>query len=359
MSERRGGSRWAALAAATAAGLALGAAGVWAISTVIVPPTDPLEDAPHTLVSVQTGDVGSSLNVNATASWSLSEAGRNQAAGVVTDILVTDGAEVQQGGPLYAVNLRPVTAAAGQTPAFRELAPGTEGPDVRQLQTMLSDLGYYGGAVDGKLGTGTERALRAWQKAVGYPVTGIVSVGDIIFVPELPSRVVIDSKLVQRGSVLSGGENVLSTLSPAPTFALPITAAQADLVPDGTRVELTAPDGLTWTGQAQGRRSDPAQPDTVTVLLASADDSPICAEACASLSATEQSILPARVVTVPAAEGLTVPTSALSTQPDGSTQLVLDTGQHVTVTVLSAARGVSLIEGVAEGTLVRLPTVED
>ncbi|MCL6517663.1 peptidoglycan-binding protein [Alicyclobacillus sp.] len=48
------------------------------------------------------------------------------------------------------------------------------GEDVRELQTMLSALGFYRGSVDGVFGPGTEAAVRAFQQAMGLAVDGVV-----------------------------------------------------------------------------------------------------------------------------------------------------------------------------------------
>ncbi|MEW6723962.1 MAG: peptidoglycan-binding protein [Bacillota bacterium] len=55
------------------------------------------------------------------------------------------------------------------------LVNGSRGSDVWLVQTLLRDLGYYQGKVDGVYGRGTERAVRAFEKANGLRVDGIVS----------------------------------------------------------------------------------------------------------------------------------------------------------------------------------------
>lgn len=56
----------------------------------------------------------------------------------------------------------------------RLLMFGSVGEDVRELQERLMRAGFFAAAlVDGKFGRGTDRALRAWQKAQGMKPTGI------------------------------------------------------------------------------------------------------------------------------------------------------------------------------------------
>src|SRR5918912_1193869 len=57
------------------------------------------------------------------------------------------------------------------------LRPGSTGEAVRELQLALKGLGYDPGAVDGHFGPRTEAAVKAFQKAQGIAVDGIV--GDI------------------------------------------------------------------------------------------------------------------------------------------------------------------------------------
>jgi len=57
------------------------------------------------------------------------------------------------------------------------LRVGSSGEAVRQLQSALRGLGYDPGAVDGQLGSRTEAAVKAFQRAQGIGVDGVV--GDI------------------------------------------------------------------------------------------------------------------------------------------------------------------------------------
>ena len=66
-------------------------------------------------------------------------------------------------------------AASAVTPpaAFRQLSKGSEGEDVRALQLRLLELGYDPGDADGKFGSGTREAVKAFQKRNGLSVDGI------------------------------------------------------------------------------------------------------------------------------------------------------------------------------------------
>ena len=77
---------------------------------------------------------------------------------------VSSSAPAAAGGPSRAEQER----AAAEEQRRRE----QERQRIRAVQQPLADLGWYDGAVDGLLGPVTEGALRAFQEAVGLPVTG-------------------------------------------------------------------------------------------------------------------------------------------------------------------------------------------
>lgn len=73
----------------------------------------------------------------------------------------------------------PRTAAPTTAPTARPTASdstlrvGSDGQAVRNLQQKLKDLGYYSGSVDGDFGSGTEDAVKAFQKANGLSADGV------------------------------------------------------------------------------------------------------------------------------------------------------------------------------------------
>lgn len=345
---RRAG-RWAAVVGAA---LAVGVAVGWAGHRVLARPPAPVDETAATLVEVTTGSVGASMPLTAVARWQPVAAGTNLAAGTVTAVAVTPGQEVGQGAVLYTVDLRPVVVARGQTPAFRALAPGVRGEDVAQLQTLLTDLGRYRGPVDGRFTAATGAAVRAWQRSLGLAPDGTVQPADVVFVTDLPARVVLDPAVVARGTRLGGGEAVLSRLPASPTFTLPVSATQADVMPAGTPVTLTAPDGTTWQAVSGARTTEA---DRTVVTLDATGAEPICAAACTQLPVGPETRLAAEVVLVPETSGLRVPSAALSTQADGTVVVVDDDGRAHEVVVRASARGTSVVEGVPEGLLVRVP----
>lgn len=59
------------------------------------------------------------------------------------------------------------------TPTSSALRLGSSGSKVKTMQQKLKNLGYYTGSVDGQFGEGTEKALKAFQKANGLSADGV------------------------------------------------------------------------------------------------------------------------------------------------------------------------------------------
>jgi peptidoglycan hydrolase-like protein with peptidoglycan-binding domain len=338
-------------------GLALLVAGAgigWAAATVLTPPKDALQTTPFTYVKVVNGSVGSWITLNTVAGWSLVPVGSNLASGTVTTVNVEPGQEVVVGSVLYTVNLRPVVLAQGNVPAFQSLSRGSSGTDVAQLQTMLANLGFYDYGVDGTFDSVTERAVESWQESLGLEGDGNVQVGDIIYVPTLPTRVSLDTDKVKRGATLGGGEEVVRGLPPSPIFTVPVTATQAGLMPISTRVEISGPNEQSWEGFVVEQLPS-TKDDSVTLTLGGTNGKPVCGEECASIPVSGQALLRSRVVTIEEVEGLTIPSAALLSKADGSLVVIDKDDTEYPVTVITSARGMSVIEGVTLGMNVRVP----
>ena len=68
--------------------------------------------------------------------------------GQVSSVLVDDGDTINTGDVLYAIDGRAAVAVDGEFSFFRRLDVGSDGPDVLQLETILSSEGYDVGVVD-------------------------------------------------------------------------------------------------------------------------------------------------------------------------------------------------------------------
>jgi len=332
----------------------VGLAVAWAAAAVLRPADDPLAAIDHTLVEVVRGEVGSAIHLNTFAAWEPVLIASNRAEGIVTEVHIPPGAEVRQGDLLYEVNERPVTIAEGSVPAYRDVTSGMKGSDVRQLQQLLSDLGWYNGPVVGESGAGTGAAIRAWQRDLGVEATGIVNLGDIMFVPILPSRVALDAGVVHRGAIVVGSEPALSGLPTSPAFTIPVTESQATMMPAGTRVAVSSPAGATWEGFVAEHVREPDS-GALSVVLVGAAGAAVCGPDCDEVPVGGSVALASRIVTVEPTKGLVVPSAALISNADGQIAVISANGDALPVEVVVAAQGMSVIEGVEAGTRVRVP----
>ena len=87
---------------------------------------------------------------------------------IITNVPLAVGDELVEGAVAVEVAGRPLLVLEGELPVFRPLAPGVEGPDVRQLEEALTRLGYDAGQVDEVFDNNTEDAIAAFYRAAGY-----------------------------------------------------------------------------------------------------------------------------------------------------------------------------------------------
>lgn len=358
MADRIGAPRWVTMTWSSLAIAAVAAAGGWALATVTQPAEDPLAVEVHTFASVRHGEVGASMSLTAVSSWEPTIGGINQAAGTVTDVSTGAGSEVSAGDELYSVNLRPAIVAQGSVPAFRALAQDMEGTDVAQLQGLLATLGHYDGDVDGIARRETDRAIRAWQKDIGVPISGTVELGDLVFVPELPARISLDEDVVGRGKVVVGGEPVVMVLPDAPETVIPVSVTQSGMIAAGADVSVTGPNGEIWAGEVADRHRDPEN-NTVIVEVTGTAGASLCGADCASIPVVGETSLESVITTAETVSGLILPAAALVTDAEGAVSVITEDGRRVAVAVVASANGVAVVEGVASGLRVRLPPTNE
>ncbi len=340
---RRGVVLWVA-GVAVAAGLGV-LFGWWAFA----PPSVRTEAESPMTVAVTQMTVGRSVPLAVSAAWSVEPFGVGAASGTLTSLDVADGDEVAAGDVLYTVDLRPVVAATGTVPAFRDLAAGATGHDVRQVQQLLHETGFLTAEPTGRFGAATTAAVRAWQRSLGVTADGVVRAGDVVFTTALPARVLLGED-VTVGTRLVEGDVVFSTLVGDPEFVATVPAA--------TALDAGAPITVTFDDEevaavVTGQRAD--QSGNTLFVLARADGTPVCAGRC-DLVPFDQSaaVFPARQVVVPQVTGPGVPAAALWLDPLGNPYLVADDGTEIAVTVLGRGDGRVVLDGVDAGAVVRL-----
>lgn len=98
---------------------------------------------------------------------------RVETSGLDTPPIVTGqppatGATLEEGQVVLEVTGRPVIVLGGDIPTYRDLAPGTRGPDVAELEIALQRLGIATGAVDDTYDADTSAGVAALFERVGY-----------------------------------------------------------------------------------------------------------------------------------------------------------------------------------------------
>ena len=304
--------------------------------------------APATVTVVETS-VGRSVPVVVTAAWGFEPFGIGAASGTLTSVEVADRDEVSAGQVLFTVDLRPVVAAVGEVPAFRDLAAGAQGADVVQLQEFLAEAGHFRGAANGRFGAGTTAAVRAWQRALGVPVDGVVRAADLLFTAKLPARVALTED-VAVGRRVSEGDVVLSVLSDAPQFR---ASTQMDAMVDPSRpIDVTVGDDVV-TAVVTGVERD--EWGNSQMILTRDDGAPVCGDACDQVSLNPlEAVFSARQVVVAQVTGPGVPAAAVHFDAVGNATLLTPDGVRLPVTVVQHGDGQAVLDGVDVGTVVVL-----
>jgi multidrug efflux pump subunit AcrA (membrane-fusion protein) len=201
------------------------------------------------LATVTRGSLSSRTSVNGTLTYAGSHSVVNQATGTLT-ALPAVGDVIEPGEVLYRVDGDPVVLLQGNVPAYRILVQGLSGPDVRQLNADLVDLGYATRAAldpaSDRFGSQTSRALRKLQARLGLETTGVLLLGQAVF---LPSGVRVTEVSATSGTPAEQGVSVLSATSTTRQVSIELDAAQQGLVEVEDRVTITLPDGATTPGE--------------------------------------------------------------------------------------------------------------
>lgn len=335
--------------------LAAGGAAGWALGHV-TDRSDPGQvAAPPVTVAVTSGTVSDELPLTVTAQWPTRPLATNRRAGVVTAVNVSTGDPVRSGDALFAVNLEPVVVAQGKLPLFRDIAGGVRGPDVAQVQRFLATTGFYSGPADGVAGGGTVDAIRAWQRSLGAPVTGVIQPGSVLMIASLPIRAQVDTRVLRVGAELVGGERVVRAFGRRPTFTVRTTDQIAAQLTSTVAISIQhAKAAGTWMARACRVAVDPGSGQTI-VSLVGADGGAVCGATCSLVPYDASTTYAASAVTVPPLSGSLVPAATIATDASGGSVVVLADGRRVPVTIRGTVGGIACVTGVDPGQRVRIP----
>jgi len=205
---------------------------------------------PTSTATVTRRSLSSQTQVQATLGYAGSYTVVNQAQGTIT-ALPYAGQVVRQGQVLYRVSGNPVVLFYGPVPAYRDLSEGLTGPDVAELNTDLVRLGYATGT---ELGAGsdyfsaeTAYALEKLQARLGVIQTGVLALGQAVFLPTAVQVISLGQNTVLGGPA-QPGMPLLTASSTTPVVTINLDAAQQTEVKAGAQVTITLPGGNNTPG---------------------------------------------------------------------------------------------------------------
>jgi peptidoglycan hydrolase-like protein with peptidoglycan-binding domain len=184
--------------------------------------------------------------------------------GVIT-MMPAPGDVFGRGAVVYRVDDRPVVLLYGAVAAYRTLAPGAVGTDVRQLEDNLRALGYTGFTVDNTYAAGTATAVRRWQQDLRLPQTGQVGLGRVLFAA---GQVRVDAVTAGVNDSTGDGGEVLRYTGTGRAVTVRLPVGKQRLARRGVAVRVAMPDGRQVAGQVERAYSvieQPADGDTPPV----------------------------------------------------------------------------------------------
>lgn len=340
--------------------LALAGAAFWAGRLTLTPPPAVVEGTDdQVVVVVAERTIGQTLDYGMQTSRASRPIATNALSGVVTAVPERTEGERRVGDVLYEVDSLPVRVVQGAAPFHRDLTVGLKGKDVAQLEGALVTLGYLDVANE-TFDRATSQAVSAWQRKLGMPVTGTVRLGELVAAPTLPAVVVVDEKVVWRGANLTGGEVVVSMGTGEPSFVLPLSPGQLNLVPADAPMTVEG-FGKSWPAAWASERPNDESGAGKLISLSGPDGGPVCGKDCGLVPA-KQAWVTVHIEVVPRVTGPAVPTSAVSTDATGQAWVVVVNGNRTEkrpVTVTRAHAGLAVVDGVEVGESVRALAAAD
>ncbi len=262
--------------------------------------------------------------------------------GAIYTSLPPVGSVITRGQSIYSINLHPACLLYGSTPAFRQLQLDISGPDVQELEQNLMALGFATPSTltaDGHFSIADRLAVMRWQAALQVAQTGVVALGDVIFLPG-PAR--IAGWHATPGSFAQAGQPVMDVTGATRLVTVALNPAMAYEVRTGDRVFVSLPDGhshvpgtvsevgkvattATTSDQGQGLTAAAQAQVNVTITFDDASQVPDLDQAPVSVEIMTQSVK----------DVLVVPVNALLALAGGGygLEIIEPSGQHRLVPV--------------------------
>ena len=264
------------------------------------------------------------------------------------------GQVVTRGHALYSINAQPVPLLYGTVTPWRAFRPGmSAGPDVKELNQNLADLGYDASlTASAVFSSRTAAAITKLQRSLGLPPTGALLLGGAVFTPGPVRVTAVTAKL---GAAVQPGAAVLDVASTSRQVTVKLDAAQQAQVHVGDAVVITLPDKtsvpatVTSVGTVavasvtSGPESATTSPPTVDVVITPTDSA-----ATGNLDAAPVHVA---ITTGTVNDALVVPVTALLAISGGGygVEVVSSSGVHhveaVTLGLFDDAEGLVQISG--------------
>jgi hypothetical protein len=248
---------------------------------------------------------------------------------MITSIAAT-GSPIANGDVIYTVDGQPVVALHGTQPAWRTLESGVDdGPDVRQLEQSLVDLGYDPDAtitIDDSFDRDTKAAIKRWQEGLAVDPTGAVELGSVVFIAADTS---VTAHLAAVGDDVTDGTAIVTLSGSSHHVVIEVPTELQTIVAPGLAVDISGTAGV------------------VTVLRSAERDSTTVVQALITpiepLDDRTGTVVTVRIDVTSAIGATIVPAEALVSRLDGTyaVQVGSPDGPHefLPVTVLAVSGG--------------------
>ncbi len=161
------------------------------------------------------------------------------ASGTLTALALAPGKDVNTGTVAGSVNNAKLVAYSSKSPLFQDIYRGLKGADVKTAQQLLTDLGFYSGAIDGDAGPATEKSIKAFNAKYGWGKdNGTLGLASLVWVGQAP--VTVAEVSVTLGQQVSPGTELFTTTAGLASIAV----TETPNLPSGGDTTLTA-NGVT------------------------------------------------------------------------------------------------------------------
>ncbi|WP_157181330.1 peptidoglycan-binding protein [Actinopolymorpha alba] len=341
-------------------------AAVWMVANAKPKAIPTASEIPTATAPVTRGTVSERSQIGGTLGYDGQYQAVHQAAPGILTTASAPGSIVSRGKVLYAVGNQPVRLLYGAIPAYRDFRSGmADGPDVRQLERNLVDLGldpHRRIIIDNHFSSTTAAAIRRWQARWGlasWQRTGRLSKGQVAF---LPGPLRINQVQAAVGTTVGPNTPVLTATSTRRVINAQVTADRQRLVKVNDRVEVS----LTGVATLEGTVVRVGRVATAQPREAGAGESSAPAAVPLTISVTlppgspdlDQAPVQLSIVTETRENVLMVPVIALLARSGGGYQVRLPSGRQVEVRpglYDSSAGTVEVTGNLAAGDLVEVP----